>query len=58
VPPPFWLQPAAVVDMLVGCNWISGMLLKVGFSMALTDGGEGLSGWMVERDLALVGGLG
>jgi hypothetical protein len=24
----------------------------------LDNGGEGLSGWMVERDLALVGGLG
>jgi hypothetical protein len=34
VPPPFWSESAAVVDMLACCSWISGMLLKVGCSMA------------------------
>jgi hypothetical protein len=35
VPPPFWLEPIVVVDMLVGCNWISRMLSKVGCSVTL-----------------------
>jgi hypothetical protein len=32
VPPPLWLEPAAVVDMLTSCSWNSGMLSKVGCS--------------------------
>jgi hypothetical protein len=56
-PLPFWLEPAAVVDMLVGCSWIYGMLSKVG-CFGIDDGGEGLSGWMVKKDLVLVRGLG
>jgi hypothetical protein len=36
VPPSFWLEPAAVVDMLAGCSWISVMLSKDGCSTAST----------------------
>jgi hypothetical protein len=36
VPPPFWLEPTAVVDMLVGwCSWTSRMSLKVEHSEPL-----------------------
>jgi hypothetical protein len=28
VAPPFWLKPAAV-DMVAGCGWACGMVLKV-----------------------------
>jgi hypothetical protein len=31
-PLPFWLEPATVVHMLVGCSLISEMLSKVGCS--------------------------
>jgi hypothetical protein len=32
-PPPIWLDPVAVVDMLAGwCSWTSGMSPKAGFS--------------------------
>jgi hypothetical protein len=33
VPPPFWLDPIAAVDIVVGwCSWSSGMSPKVGCS--------------------------
>jgi hypothetical protein len=28
--PPFWLEPAAVVNVLSGCGWTRGMVSKVG----------------------------
>jgi hypothetical protein len=34
VPPTFWLEPAAMVDMLSCCSWIFGMLSKVACSAA------------------------
>jgi hypothetical protein len=40
VPPPFWLEPAIVVDMLGCCSWISGMLSKVGCFVVSTMVGE------------------
>jgi hypothetical protein len=59
VPPPFWLDPATVVDIVAGwCSWSSGMSLKVGCSDPFDDGGQGLIGWLVERELVLIGGLG
>jgi hypothetical protein len=32
VAPPFWLEPIAVVGILVGCSWTCGMASKVGCS--------------------------
>jgi hypothetical protein len=34
VPPPLWLEPATMVDMLASCSLIFGMLSKVGYSAA------------------------
>jgi hypothetical protein len=48
-----------VVDIVAGwCSWSSGMSLKVGCSDPFDDGGQGLIGWLVERELVLIGGLG
>jgi hypothetical protein len=32
VPPPFWLEPAIVVDMLAGCSWVVAALSKIACS--------------------------
>jgi hypothetical protein len=52
VPPSFWLEPAAVVDMLACCSFEGWVFCGFG------DGGESLSGWVVKRELVLDGGLG
>jgi hypothetical protein len=43
---PLWLEPAAVVDKLADCCWISGMLSKVRCStVSVMVGRAWVGGW-------------
>jgi hypothetical protein len=38
--PPFWLEPTVVVDMLAGCGWACGAVLRVRCSTLSTMVGK------------------